>query len=192
MRNQSAKPVRSARSPRKTFNQDRGDPEPRIADALNDADAISDVKPKLTFSLQCAIAARDLPARTQFRQWATAALRRDAEITLRIVDENEGRALNRDYRGRDYPTNVLTFVYSERPLQGDIAICAPVVACEAAERNIGLHAHYAHLVVHAVLHLQGHDHENDDEATAMEALETATLESLGFADPYASDWAQTA
>lgn len=192
MRNQSAKPIRSARSPRRTFDQDRGEPEPRIADAFKDADAISAVKPKFDFSLQCAVAADGLPARAQLRRWAGATLRRDAEITLRIVDESEGRALNRDYRSRDYPTNVLTFVYSDRPLKGDIAICAAVVAREATERSIALHAHYAHLVVHAVLHLQGHDHENDDEAAAMEALETATLQRLGFADPYANDRASTA
>ncbi len=145
-------------------------------------------KPRLSLSLQYAVPETGLPSRVEFRRWITAALERDAEITVRIVDEAEGRALNRDFRGRDYATNVLTFVYSEQTqLAGDIALCAGVVAREAHERNIALRAHYAHLVVHGALHLQGYDHEADSDAEAMEALETATLAKLGFPDPYAED-----
>lgn len=145
-------------------------------------------KPRLSLALQYAVAAPGLPTRAQFRRWIVAALERDAEVTLRIVDEVEGRTLNRDFRGRDHATNVLTFVYSDQSLlTGDIALCAPVVAREAAECGISPGAHYAHLVVHGALHLQGYDHENDSEAATMEALETATLGRLGFADPYANE-----
>ncbi len=150
-------------------------------------------KPRLSLSLQYAVPSIGLPSRVEFRRWITAALERDAEITVRIVDEAEGRSLNRDFRGRDYATNVLTFVYSEQTqlagarLTGDVALCAAVVAREAHERNIAPRAHYAHLVVHGALHLQGYDHEADSDAEAMEALETATLAKLGFPDPYADE-----
>lgn len=116
-----------------------------------------------------------------------AAAGKSACITLRIVGVREARRLNRCYRGRDYATNVLTFVYSDRrALAGDIAICAPVVAREARECGISLDAHYAHLVVHGMLHLQGYDHERASEARRMERLETRILGQLGFADPYGS------
>ncbi len=143
---------------------------------------------KLSLAVQYASAAKNLPTRPQLRRWAKAALRQDAEITLRIVDEAEGRELNKNFRGKDYPTNVLTFVYDDLPqppLSGDVVLCAPVVAREAAEQRKELAAHYAHLVVHAVLHLQGYEHEDEHEASEMEHLETAILAKLGYADPYA-------
>jgi probable rRNA maturation factor len=119
------------------------------------------------------------------RKWVRAAVGKNACIALRIVGAREARRLNRCYRGRDYATNVLTFVYSDRsPLAGDIAICAPVVAREARMQGISAEAHYAHLVVHGSLHLQGYDHERAREARRMERLETRILGQLGFADPY--------
>lgn len=141
---------------------------------------------KLSLSVQYASAAKDAPTRAQFRRWAAAALERDAQVALRIVGEMEGRTLNRDFRGKDYATNVLTFVYDEdgRPLSGDVVICAPVVEREAREQGKTAEAHYAHLVVHAMLHLQGYGHEDEKEAAAMEARETAILMKFGYADPY--------
>jgi probable rRNA maturation factor len=111
-------------------------------------------------------------------------LSRPAEVTLRFVAEGEGRRLNREYRGRDYPTNVLTFVYAASPLAGDIVVCAPLVAREAREQGKSPEAHYAHLVVHGLLHLQGHDHEEEAEAARMERRERRILLALGFEDPY--------
>jgi probable rRNA maturation factor len=141
---------------------------------------------KLSLSVQYASAAAGIPTRPQFRRWASAALQRDVQIALRIVDAQEGQALNRDYRGKDYATNVLTFVYDDtEPLSGDIVICAPVVAREAQEQGKALQAHYAHMTLHAVLHLQGYDHENEAEAAEMEALETALMAKLGYPAPYA-------
>ena len=119
------------------------------------------------------------------RRFARTALARDARVTLRIVGGREGRALNRRYRGRDYATNVLTFVYDEGvSLAGDIVLCAPVVAKEARARDKRLLAHYAHLVIHGMLHLQGYDHERDVDAARMEAREVDVLRALGYADPY--------
>lgn len=151
----------------------------------------------LTLSLQRPSKCANLPTRSQIKKWATAALQPDienAEITFRIVDTEEGQMLNRDYRGKDYATNVLTFTFDEDmpdipglPLMGDIVLCAPVVEREAAEQNIALEAHYCHLVVHGVLHLQGFDHLEDKEAEAMEAVEIRILADLGFADPYAAE-----
>ena len=114
------------------------------------------------------------------------ALEADAEITVRIVDEEEGRALNHDYRQKDYATNVLTFDYATEPLvMADLVLCAPVVAREASELNIPLTQHYAHLLVHGTLHAQGWDHETSEaDAEAMEARETAILTGLGLPDPY--------
>ena len=140
---------------------------------------------KLSLSVQYASLSNELPTRQQFRRWVKAALQRDLRCTLRIVDESEGRVLNRDYRGKDYATNVLTFVYDDTdPLSGDIVICAPVVERESAEQAKQNLAHYAHLTVHAVLHLQGYDHENDADAAEMEALETALMAKLGYPAPY--------
>jgi probable rRNA maturation factor len=141
---------------------------------------------KLSLAVQYASAAENMPTRAQFRRWAQHALQRDAQVALRIVDEAEGRELNRSYRGKDYATNVLTFVYDDGGmLSGDIVICAPVVEREAREQDKDLRAHYAHLLVHAMLHLQGYEHEDEQEAVEMEELETAILAKLGYADPYA-------
>ena len=136
-------------------------------------------------SVQYALANDRLPSRHQLRRWARAALRADAQVTFRLVGTREGRSLNRQYRGRDYATNVLTFAYPEtEPLSGDIVLCAPVVAREASQQRKALHAHYAHLVIHGVLHLQGHDHDRAADALVMESLEKEIVMRLGYADPY--------
>jgi len=116
------------------------------------------------------------------------ALATDAEITVRIVDAEEGQALNREYRKKDYATNVLTFDYTQDPVvTADLVLCAPVVAREAKEQNKSLQEHYAHLLVHGTLHAQGWDHETSEaDADEMEAYETAIMQELGFADPYAA------
>lgn len=135
--------------------------------------------------IQRAVPAAGIPSAASLRGWAQAARgRRKGEITLRLVDVDEGRALNRDWRGRDYATNVLSFPMQEANYLGDIVICAAVVAREAAEQGKSPRAHWAHMVVHGVLHLLGHDHIADDEAEAMEALERKLLARLGFSDPY--------
>ena len=140
----------------------------------------------LSLSVQYASNAPQLPTRAQVRRWARAALLADAVVTVRFVEAIEGRALNAEFRGKDYPTNVLTFVYDdEQPRAGDIVLCAPVVRKEAEAQGKSLAAHYAHLVVHGMLHLQGFDHERADEAAVMEARETAILARLGLPDPYA-------
>ena len=140
---------------------------------------------KLSLVVQYASDAQHLPTRAQLRRWFKVALQREASITLRIVDEPEGRELNNNYRGKDYATNVLTFVYDDAdPLSGDIVICAPVVEREAAAQHKDLLAHYAHLTLHAALHLQSHEHGNDADAAEMEALETALMLKLRYPDPY--------
>ena len=114
-------------------------------------------------------------------------MRADAEITVRLVGTREARELNRTYRGKDYATNVLTFVLrGSPPYEGDLALCAPVVAREARAQGKALAAHYAHLTVHGVLHLQGYEHENEPDAHAMEALEKRILKRLGYPDPYSA------
>ena len=139
----------------------------------------------LSLVVQYVSTAEHLPTRPQLRRWVKAALQRDVSMTLRIVDEAEGRELNKAYRGKDYATNVLTFVYDDtEPLSGDVIICAPVVAREAAEQSKDQLAHYAHLSIHAALHLQGYDHEDDEEAAEMEALETLLMLKLRYPDPY--------
>ncbi len=145
-------------------------------------------RPSLDLAIQFAVKA-ELPGRADFRRWAKAALRGDVAAALRIVDAEEGRALNRDYRGKDYATNVLTFEYGPDPetgaLTGDIVLCAPVVAKEAKDQGKPLAAHYAHLTVHGMLHLQGYDHETGQaDALAMEAVESFIMQVLGFPDPY--------
>ncbi len=140
---------------------------------------------KISLSVQYASNAKDLPTRSQFRRWVKAALEQDVQMALRIVDEIEGRALNLSYRGKDYATNVLTFVYDDtEPLYGDVVICAPVVAREAREQGKDLLAHYAHLTIHAALHLQGYDHEKTRDAERMEARETALMLKLRYPAPY--------
>lgn len=141
--------------------------------------------PDLHATIQFATAQKELPSARQFRNWAKAALRVDTEVTIRIVDETEGRTLNHTYRNKDYATNVLTFPLTETPhLMGDIIICAPIVAKEAQEQHKDLHAHYAHLTVHGILHLHGYDHETEPQAELMEGLETAIITKLGYANPY--------
>ncbi len=144
-------------------------------------------RPPLKLSLQFADATdRALLPRHKVARWIRAALELPGEITVRIVGADEAQALNRDYRAKDYATNVLTFDYSAEPVVvADLVLCAPVLQREARELNIPLAAHYAHLLVHGTLHAQGCDHEADDEARAMEARETGLLRTLGFADPYA-------
>jgi probable rRNA maturation factor len=140
---------------------------------------------QLSLSVQYASHAKNLPTRQQFRRWVKVALEQDVQMALRIVNEIEGRALNLSYRGKDYATNVLTFVYDDTDaLYGDVVICAPVVAREAREQGKDLLAHYAHLTIHAALHLQGYDHENKREAEKMEARETALLLKLRYPAPY--------
>ena len=147
---------------------------------------------KLSLSVQYAVEGMHSPTRQQFRRWIKIALQRDLHVVLRIVDEIEGRALNKKFRGKDYATNVLTFGYADTSplsnnadlLYGDIVICAPVVEQEAREQHKDLRAHYAHLAIHAALHLQGYDHENEKDAATMEALETKLLAKLGCVDPY--------
>jgi len=111
-------------------------------------------------------------------------LKRGAAVTLRYVAESEGRRLNRKFRRKDYATNVLTFIYSARPLEGDVVICAPVVAREAKAQGKNVRAHHAHLLVHGLLHLQGMDHGREPETRRMEGRERRVLASLGFSDPY--------
>ena len=144
--------------------------------------------PELALTVQYGTRSAQLPSRIKLGRWVRAALRKSANVTLRLVGAREARLLNLNYRGRDYATNVLTFIYSaNNPLQGDIAICAPVVAREAHLRGIHREAHYAHLTVHGVLHLQGHDHERAADAQRMEKLETRILAQLGYADPYGGE-----
>ncbi|WP_448100695.1 rRNA maturation RNase YbeY [Luteibacter jiangsuensis] len=137
---------------------------------------------------------KGVPATASFRRWVEAALkgarrRKATQVAIRIVEADEGQALNRQYRGRDYATNVLSFPADfppgvELPLIGDLVICAPVVAREAAEQGKKPADHWAHMTVHGTLHLLGYDHIEDAEAEAMEALETRILAGLGISDPY--------
>ena len=142
-------------------------------------------KPELTLSLQFADARhRAALPRHKVARWLRAALELPAEITVRIVGDEEGQSLNRDFRGKDYATNVLTFDYEHEPVvQADLVLAAGVVEREAIDLGIAVVDHYAHLLVHGALHAQGYDHEVDDEAAAMESQETAILLSLGIADP---------
>ena len=136
-----------------------------------------------------------LPSEAQILQWATAAVQPESdnvEMTVRIVDEAESHDLNLTYRGKDRPTNVLSFLFEcpdevELPLLGDLVICRQVVEREAIEQEKPLMAHWAHMIVHGSLHLLGYDHIEDDEAEEMESLETEIMQSLGFADPYLSE-----
>ncbi len=135
--------------------------------------------------VQYATNSTDVPTRPQFRRWVKAALMQEAEIVLRIVDEAEGYELNHQFRNKDYATNVLTFAYDDtQPLTGDIVLCAPIVSQEAQQQHKNLTAHYAHLTVHGILHLQGYDHIEEAEAVVMEQMETQILARLGYDDPY--------
>jgi probable rRNA maturation factor len=137
-------------------------------------------------SVQYACKDPALPSRPLIRRWVRASWDGPAEVTVRIVDADEGRLLNRTYRGKDYPTNVLSFGYGIQPaLAGDLVLCLPVVLKEAAEQGKSAEAHFAHLVVHGMLHLQGYDHETGArDAASMEAKEREILAGLGYADPY--------
>ncbi|PLY40812.1 rRNA maturation RNase YbeY [Janthinobacterium sp. ROICE36] len=133
-----------------------------------------------------------LITRPKVRRWVKAALFAPAELTIRFVDAEEGRTLNHDYREKDYATNVLTFAYNEgeelgddEPTRADIILCTDVLEKEAAEQQKSVEEHTAHLIVHGVLHAQGYDHMDDEEATEMEGLETEILATLGISDPYA-------
>jgi probable rRNA maturation factor len=139
---------------------------------------------------------KGVPLRRSFQQWIDAIpelrKRRAAEVAIVVVDADEGRDFNQRFRHRDYATNVLSFPYERLPgdrsgLLGDLVVCAPVVAREAREQGKNARDHYAHMTIHGVLHLLGHEHENDKDAQRMEALETRILAGLGIADPYASE-----
>jgi probable rRNA maturation factor len=148
---------------------------------------------RLNLSVQYACNDAGVPLRPQIRAWARAALdvdgKRGGQITVRFVDADEGRSLNNDYRGKDYATNVLSFPYEIEPIVcGDLVICAEVVAREAAGQGKPLAAHYAHLIVHGMLHLQNYDHEaGEAEALLMEGRERTILAALGYPDPYAGE-----
>jgi probable rRNA maturation factor len=154
-------------------------------------------RPALKLLVQKAIGAENRalsPAAGEIRRWAAAALQGEADVTVRLVGTREGRQLNADFRGKDYATNVLTFVYgegepmpddcAEAPLAGDLVLCVPVVLREAREQGKTVEAHFAHLIVHGMLHLQGYDHEVQQDAEEMEALEAEILATLGYANPY--------
>jgi len=145
------------------------------------------MKPTLPLSLQFADKRhKDTLPRHKVARWIKAALDTDAEIAVRLVDAEEGQALNRDFRKKDYATNVLTFDYAQEPVvMADLIICAPVIEQESIEQGKSLEAHYAHMLVHGTLHAQGWDHMKKKEAEAMEAREREILAALGFDDPYA-------
>ena len=153
------------------------------------------VKNKLTLSVQYPDARlKEVITRPAIRKWIQAALFAPAELTIRFVDADEGRELNKQYRGKDYATNVLTFAYNEgeeldddAPTRADIILCTDVLEKEAAEQKKSVEEHTAHLIVHGVLHAQGYDHEDDEEAAEMEGIETELLAKLGYADPYAAE-----
>jgi probable rRNA maturation factor len=145
----------------------------------------------VTLDLQLASDAANIPSENQFRQWSQLAWQGDepTEVTIRIVDESEMHALNFQYRGKDKPTNVLSFPFEAPagihiPLAGDLVICAPIVAQEAREQYKDTHAHWAHMIIHGMLHLQSYDHIDDNEAEEMEGLEIRLLAQIGITNPY--------
>lgn len=150
-------------------------------------------RPTLRLSLQFPCGQhREVLPRHRVRRWLQAALACEAEITVRVVEQEEGRSLNQGYRGKDYATNVLTFDYAREPVvMADLVLCAPVVAAEAVQQGKTLEAHYAHLLVHGVLHAQGYDHEDDEQAEVMERCERQIMARLGFADPYLGEQSAT-
>jgi probable rRNA maturation factor len=147
----------------------------------------------IILDIQSASSSEDAPDEESIKRWVSAAVgskEGDTELSVRIVDEPEGKKLNETYRGATGPTNVLSFPFDEKtpeplPLIGDIVVCAPVVTREAQQQNKDLTAHWAHMIIHGVLHLLGYDHQNDSEAAIMETLETEIMQKLGFAPPYA-------
>ena len=148
--------------------------------------------PDVSLDLQIASEASDIPQQTEFEQWVALALsgrKEVAELIIRIVDNDESQTLNREYRQKDKPTNVLSFPaevpdFVDLPLLGDLVICAPVVLKESLEQHKTASAHWAHMVIHGVLHLLGYDHIEEDEAELMESLEIALLTKLGLESPY--------
>ncbi len=145
----------------------------------------------LILHFQSASRTTEQPTRSQFLRWAKKALVNSCEITLRLVDRREGTELNTLYRHKNYATNVLTFELGhshDGKIIGDIVICCPVVKDEAKKQKKKLHNHYAHLLVHGVLHLQGYDHQNNKQAKEMEMLETKILHSLHIPDPYQTEY----
>ena len=154
-----------------------------MSSATLPAEAVS--VPRLVLSVQRAVRARGAPLKADVARAVRATLERDAEITVRLVGEDEGLQLNHAYRHQDHATNVLSFVYDTAPVvRGDLVLCVPVIEREAEAQGKTLLAHYMHLLVHGVLHLHGYDHENDTDAERMEARETQIVTGLGFADPY--------
>ena len=151
------------------------------------------IKNKLSLSVQYPDARlQESVTRQKVRRWVQAALLGPAELTVRFVDAEEGRLLNRDYRNKDYATNVLTFAYNEgeeladdEPTRADIILCTDVLEQESTEQKKTLEEHAAHLIVHGVLHAQGYDHDDDDQAQEMEQMERDILAAMGYADPYA-------
>lgn len=142
-------------------------------------------KPELSLAVQFACEDTTLPDRAQVRRWALAALETDVQVTIRFVAAREGRRLNHDFRGKDYATNVLSFVYDTEPVMGDLVVCLPVVKREAKEQKKPLKAHLAHMIVHGMLHLQGYDHETGPaDAAIMEQREREILARFRIADPY--------
>ena len=139
---------------------------------------------RFALAVQYACSEKSVPSRAQVRRWIVASAQRAMQITVRFVANAEARALNREFRGKDYPTNVLTFVYDEATLQGDIAICVGVIKKEAKEQKKTIHAHFAHMVIHGALHLQGYDHEKKKDAVVMESREIALLRRFKIANPY--------
>jgi probable rRNA maturation factor len=137
----------------------------------------------VSVAVQRASRASHIPSDATLRKWVRAT-GVDGAITVRYVGEAESRRINREFRGRDYATNVLSFPYSSRPLAGDLVICASVVAREAKAQRKALRAHHAHMLVHGLLHLAGLDHQNDEDAAKMESRERRILARMGFADPY--------
>ena len=146
----------------------------------------------IILDIQSASSSEDVPDEQSMKRWVSAAIvskTGDTELSIRIVDERESQELNQTYRGSSGPTNVLSFPFDAEipeplPLIGDVVICAPVVAREAEQQNKELKAHWAHMIVHGVLHLQGYDHQNDTEAVIMETLESEIMQKLGFPQPY--------
>jgi len=140
---------------------------------------------ELVLTVQYAADKTGIPNRRLFRKWIKAALSKPAEVVIRIVDRQKGATLNRDFRGKNSASIVLTFVYDDDVLLlGDIVLCAPVIYSEAQQQGKDLAAHYAHLTIHGALHLQGYDHIRDEDAVMMESLETEIITRLGYPDPY--------
>jgi probable rRNA maturation factor len=148
----------------------------------------------LIVDIQMASASEEAPDPQSIERWVSAAIdnqRDSTELSIRIVDTEEGQSLNEQFRGSTGATNVLSFPFENEspeplPLIGDIVICAPIVLKEASEQNKTLHAHWAHMIIHGVLHLLGYDHQNETDANLMESLETEIMQGLGFPPPYSS------